>query len=255
MTPSELSLLVGGPDSGKSTFLVQLYGRLNAGRGHVTLTDTPASLRPVRDGLARLSQGLAVRHTSAGAEAIQELTLTQDNGLPLRLSIPDYPGEAVEELVDRRRISSHWRTLVAESRHWNLFVRIARVNGLPGLPERQDHSSDALEQPRELPMDIRLVELLPDPLSRASANRTLRCTPAGPDDRVVMLGRDPRPTRKCHADDGAERTNSAARRIRHEQLGRCLPTRRGTLGTGRAHWTRPSRTPASSTKAPKRWAT
>lgn len=160
MTDNELSLLIGGPDSGKSTFLVQLYGRLNAGRGHASLTDTPASLRPVRDGLARLSQGLAVSHTPAGTEAVQELTVRRDDGQQLRLSIPDYPGEAVDELVDRRRISAHWRNLVAQSASWKLFVRVARINGLPGLPEQQRRAMGLMEQPRELPMDIRLVELL-----------------------------------------------------------------------------------------------
>ena len=160
MTANELSLLIGGPDSGKSTFLVQLYGRLSAGRGHASLTDTPANLRPVRDGLARLSQGLAVSHTSAGTEAVQELTVRRGDGERLRLSIPDYPGEAVDELVDRRRISSHWRRLVAQSASWKLFVRVARIDGLPGLPEQQDRPFNVTEQPRELPMDIRLVELL-----------------------------------------------------------------------------------------------
>ena len=160
MTAGDLSLLIGGPDSGKSTFLVQLYGRLSVGQGHASLADTPASLRPVREGLARLSQGLAVSHTSAGTETVQELAVRRHDGELLRLSIPDYPGEAVDELVDGRRISSHWRTLIAESTSWRLFVRVARMDGLPGLPERQDRSPILTERTRELPMDIRLVELL-----------------------------------------------------------------------------------------------
>lgn len=157
---TELSLLVGGPSSGKTTFLVQLYGRLLHRTSTLSLADSPESLAPVRDGLTRLSQGLPVRHTSARVEVVQELAARRQDGTILRLSIPDYPGEVVDELVDNRHVSPHWRDLVTRSTRWNLFVRIEQMVGLPGLPEREDAAPEAVGASRELPLDIRLVELL-----------------------------------------------------------------------------------------------
>lgn len=157
---TELALLIGGPDSGKSTFLVQLYGRLRQGSSALSLASAPESLVPVRDGLARLSKGLPVRHTSAGVEAAQELTTKRQDGTTLRLSIPDYPGEAVDELVDTRHVSLHWHNLAVQSTRWNLFVRIERMASLPGLPEREEAPPAGTGRFGELPLDIRLVELL-----------------------------------------------------------------------------------------------
>ena len=157
---TELALLIGGPASGKSTFLVQLYGRLQQRTSTLSLADAPESLAPVRDGLDRLSQGLPVRHTSAKVDGIQELTARRQGGQILQLSIPDYPGEVVDELVDNRHISPDWRDLVTRSTNWNLFVRIERMAGLPSLPEREDVSPEATSTSRELPLDIRLIELL-----------------------------------------------------------------------------------------------
>ena len=157
---TELALLIGGPDSGKSTFLVQLYGRLRHGSSALSLAGAPESLAPVRDGLARLSRGLPVRHTSAGVEVAQELTTRRPDGTTLRLSIPDYPGEAANALVDTRHVSPHWRDLAVQSTSWNLFVRIERMASLPGLPEREEVAPADAGRSSELPLDIRLVELL-----------------------------------------------------------------------------------------------
>ena len=157
---TELALLIGGPDSGKSTFLVQLYGRLRHGSSALSLASAPESLGPVSDGLARLSEGLPVRHTSAGVEVAQELTTRRRDGTTLRLSIPDYPGEAVDELVDARHVSPHWCNLIVQSTSWNLFVRIERMASLPGLPEREEAAPASAGRASELPLDIRLVELL-----------------------------------------------------------------------------------------------
>ena len=157
---TELALLVGGPDSGKSTFLVQLYGRLRHGSNALSLAGAPESLGPVHDGLERLSMGLPVRHTSAGVEVAQELSTRRQDGTMLRLSIPDYPGEAVDELVDTRHVSPHWHNLAVQSTSWNLFVRIERMTSLPGLPQSEEAASADAGRSSGLPLDIRLVELL-----------------------------------------------------------------------------------------------
>ena len=180
----EHALLIGGPDSGKSTFLVQLYGRLRHGSGALSLASAPESLGPVRDGLARLSEGFPVRHTSAGSEIAQELTTKRRDGTTLRLSIPDYPGEAVDELVDARRVSPRWCNLAVQSTNWNLFVRVERMVSLPGLPAREEATPAEAGRAGELPLDIRLVELL-----QILRHERQRATPANthPPDLTVVL--------------------------------------------------------------------
>ena len=181
---TELALLIGGPDSGKSTFLVQLYGRLRLRSGALSLASAPESLGPVRDGLTRLSNGLPVRHTSAGVEVAQELTTKRPDGTTLQLSIPDYPGEAVDALVDTRHVSSHWSNLAVQSTSWNLFVRIERMASLPGLPAREEATLTETERASELPLDIRLVELL-----QILCHERQRAAPANthPPDLTVVL--------------------------------------------------------------------
>ncbi|MDE0268653.1 MAG: hypothetical protein OXI96_06415 [Acidimicrobiaceae bacterium] len=181
---TELVLLVGGPDSGKSTFLVQLYGRLRHGLSTLSLVGAPESLAAVHDGLDRLSQGLPVRHTSAGVKVIQELTMRRQDGEMLRLSIPDYPGEAIDELVNTRNISPHWRDLVVRSTRWNLFIRVERMSSLPSLPEFEEPMSEATAKSRGLPLDIRLVELLQ--ILRHERQRHM-LTDAFPPDLTVVL--------------------------------------------------------------------
>ena len=182
--PTDLALLVGGPGSGKSTFLVQLYGQLRREVSTLSLVNAPESLAAVRDGLDRLSQGLPVRHTSAGVKVVQELTTKLQNGEILRLSIPDYPGEALDELVDARNISPHWRGLVVQSTRWGLFVRIERMVSLPSLPENQESMLKATGGDRELPLDVRLVELLQILRHERQRHTTLD---AYPPDLIVVL--------------------------------------------------------------------
>lgn len=155
----ELALVIGGPATGKSTFLVQMYGRLQQTGGGLSLAEAPTNLETIRDGLARLSQGIPVRHTPAGVEAVQELLTEMPNGAVVRLAIPDYSGEAIDELVDDRRVSAHWRQLVTGSSRWFLFVRVEQMPDLPSLPAR-DAVPQTSDQARELPLDLRLVELL-----------------------------------------------------------------------------------------------
>lgn len=179
-------LMLGGPNTGKSTFLVQLYGRMESGQGRLIARGMPDDLSPISSGLRRLSSGLPLEHTRASDEqVVQRLPARAHDGEPVDFSIPEYAGETLDRLVLRHRISDRWRKQANESDQWLLFARLEQFAELPRVlnnpigelatakagPDGSGQASDdvgadgqtapAEELPSpELPLDMRLVELL-----------------------------------------------------------------------------------------------
>lgn len=179
-------LMLGGPNTGKSTFLVQLYGRMESGYGRLVARGMPDDLSPISSGLRRLSSGLPLEHTRASDEQIvQRLPAQTHAGEPVDFSIPEYAGETLDRMVLRHRIPNRWRKQADESDQWLLFTRLEQFAELPRLlnnpigelattkavPKESGQASDGVgandqmapaeELPSpELPLDMRLVELL-----------------------------------------------------------------------------------------------
>ena len=127
-------LMLGGPNTGKSTFLVQLYGRMAARVGRLVTRSAPADLTPISDGLQRLASGIPLEHTRTSAEhLVQHLPAAMDDGRLVDFNIPDYAGETLDDLVKSHRIPDHWRLLIKESDQWLLFVRLEQFAELPEL--------------------------------------------------------------------------------------------------------------------------
>ena len=189
-------LMLGGANTGKSTFLVQLYGRMAARMGRLVTRSAPADLKPISDGLQRLASGIPLEHTRTSADHLmQHLPAATNDGRSVDFNIPEYAGETLDDLVRSHRIPEHWRPLIAESDQWLLFVRLEQFGQLPELLSRpieepeavlssaalspheeaavagaSRHSAAASDGDEEvaaavagdteLPLDMRLVELL-----------------------------------------------------------------------------------------------
>ena len=188
-------LMLGGANAGKSTFLVQLYGRMAARMGRLVTPSAPADLRPISDGLQRLASGIPLEHTRTSAEHVmQHLPALTDDGRIVDFDIPEYAGETLDDLVRSHRVPERWRPLIEESDQWLLFVRLEQFAQLPELlnrpigepeavppgtalssgekagvaaPSHSSAGSDADEEvaspvvaDADLPLDMRLVELL-----------------------------------------------------------------------------------------------
>ena len=179
-------LMLGGANTGKSTFLVQLYGRMAARMGRLVSRSAPADLKPISDGLQRLASGIPLEHTRTSADHLmQHLPAATHDGRSVDFNIPEYAGETLDDLVRSHRIPEHWRPLIAESDQWLLFVRLEQFGQLPVLLSRpvkepeavlssaalspheeaavagaSRHSAAASDGDTELPLDMRLVELL-----------------------------------------------------------------------------------------------
>ena len=186
-------LMLGGANTGKSTFLVQLYGRMAAHMGQLVSRSTPADLKPISDGLQRLASGIPLEHTRTSADHLmQHLPAATHDGRSVDFDIPEYAGETLDDLVRSHHIPEHWRPLITESDQWLLFVRLEQFGQLPELlsrpikePEAETSSTalsphegatdtgtsrhpvaasegnaEVVAGDMELPLDMRLVELL-----------------------------------------------------------------------------------------------
>ena len=179
-------LMLGGANTGKSTFLVQLYGRMAAQMGQLVSRSAPADLKPISDGLQMLASGIPLEHTRTSADHLmQHLPAATHDGRSVDFNIPEYAGETLDDLVRSHRIPEYWQPLIAESDQWLLFVRLEQFGQLPELLSRpikepeavlscatpSPHeeaavadasipAAEASDGDTELPLDMRLVELL-----------------------------------------------------------------------------------------------
>ena len=158
---SGLVLVLGGSGTGKTTLLVQLFGRMQSADSRLRVASAPASLAPIRDGLASLAQGCPVSHTSSRVEVIQDLIAETSDGDRVEISIPDYAGETLDAVVESRRVPEWWRGHCAESNRWLLLVRVERMEEIPDFASDDSQlTSSSEDSTTQLPLDMRLVELL-----------------------------------------------------------------------------------------------
>ena len=165
LCPPGSVLLVGGPSTGKTTFVLQLYGRLRRDLGALRLRASPDSHAHLEKAMERLNEGLEVEHTSTDVYEELRLPLKMPDGAAKDLVWPDYGGEQVKAMMDDRRISSEWESRVLSAEGWLIFLRPDRV-GDPGdithRPMEELLRSDAPRPTASVPWSdqARIIELL-----------------------------------------------------------------------------------------------
>jgi hypothetical protein len=159
-------LVLGGPSVGKTTFLMQLYGRVATEECMFKLRQAPESLTAIKDGWNRLQQGFPPGHTPHGTDASLTLPVVDAVGRYIDITVPDYAGEDLRRIGEQRRFSDRWRHLAAGSDHWLLVMRLAQHPDIPDLitrPIGELASTGPLvasEHNPSLPADMLAVELL-----------------------------------------------------------------------------------------------
>jgi len=137
-------LLLGGPDSGKTHFAGQLYGRLKRNPGLLELRDTPADLSALEEVLHCLENGHAAEHTSAGTWTDVLLPLRDKHGNELDLRWPDYGGEQLLTIFTERQVTEAWRSELRLADGWLLLIRLKKETTYPdALTELANRSSDS----------------------------------------------------------------------------------------------------------------
>ena len=141
-------VLLGGPNSGKTHFAGQLYGRLKRNPGLLELRDTPADLSALEEVLHCLENGHAAEHTSAGTWTDVLLPLKDQRGNVLDLRWPDYGGEQLQTIFKDRQVTEAWRSELRQAEGWLLLIRLKKETTYPSaLVELAKRSSDANEAP------------------------------------------------------------------------------------------------------------
>lgn len=129
-------LVVGGPDTGKTLYGAQLLGRLNDGHGRLVMRGAAENISPLEEAHRRLAQGRTASHTSM--HFYQELRLPVELPGSRRMDLiwPDYGGEQIEDMMQRRRISLAWRRRLGVCDGWLLFVRLDRARSYDDILSR-----------------------------------------------------------------------------------------------------------------------
>ena len=166
-------LMLGLSDTGKTTFLAQLFGRMRASEGALRLREAPADITTIRDAYARLAEGLSVQHTTSDVTELPlALPAVTPSGEHVEINMPDYAGESLARLVREHHIDDMWRGMLTSSDLWLLFVRLEQF---PEVPDLLDKPAGAIIESRQkaakddsrtkgsasdLPLDMQLVELM-----------------------------------------------------------------------------------------------
>jgi energy-coupling factor transporter ATP-binding protein EcfA2 len=166
-------LVLGAHESGKTTFVVQLLGRVQrVQEGRLRARAAPSSLVPYKAALERIEEGRAPEHTERSLFAETPLPLVHDTAGPVDLVWPEYAGETIQQMVTSRRVPQHWYDRVQQSDVWLLFVRPSTTFVAPDVISRRilpvpGESVPAGEEPQgeeagvtELSSQASLVELL-----------------------------------------------------------------------------------------------
>lgn len=136
------TLIIGGPNAGKTHFGGQLYGRLQTKAGLYKITSPPENLMVFKEVLENLNEGKSAGHTNVSAHELLEIQVEDTNGVKSVFSFPDYGGEQVKSIVNDRRINRIWKNQIEKSNSWMLFIRLDEIPPLEdvvnrGLPQQE----------------------------------------------------------------------------------------------------------------------
>ena len=128
--PSKL-LVLGGPDSGKSTYRAQLYQRVEHEEdGELHLVESVGDITSLKGDVDRLVQGLQPMHTHL--DIYNSTTLVVEDRAKRRLSLEfaDYGGEQMRRIGETNAVPSPWVERAQQSQSWLIFVRIDQIRSM-----------------------------------------------------------------------------------------------------------------------------
>jgi hypothetical protein len=115
--------LFGESSAGKSHYGGQLLSRIQIDGCELTLRDAPTDISLFNEVRAKLNSGLLAAHTPSSVYRESIWPVVDSKGQTLDLSWPDYGGEQVTQLIEKRVIAEEWLKRVQSADGWMLMVR------------------------------------------------------------------------------------------------------------------------------------
>lgn len=121
-------LIIGLPDSGKTTFLAQLYVRIKKRKGKLRLSKNADDLniKAIESAVTALANGNTTKTTSAddNLEVVLPVTLGDSE---FKLVCPDYGGEQIRNIGDLLEVNQEMQDRVKSSDQWLFFIRPGEI--------------------------------------------------------------------------------------------------------------------------------
>lgn len=178
-------LVLGGPSAGKTHYAGQLLGRLRRDRqGKLRLRPGGVEdLSKLEEVLSCLEEGRAAGHTPAETWTGIRCELETSTGSQILIEWPEYAGERLIAIIERRVLPAEWRNSISNAKGWILFIRPSNLQVYEDLLERPTGVAPVHTQADECNIDgkgwddrARYVELL-QMLTFAAGRSTFRRTP------------------------------------------------------------------------------
>nr|WP_276598915.1 hypothetical protein [Nannocystis sp. SCPEA4] len=159
--------MLGGPNSGKTHYAGQLYGRLRRRPGVLGLRQdqgTPPDLGALEEVLRCLEEGRLADHTPTTSWEEVALPLVDASGRAMDLRWPDYGGEQLRALFAQRAVPDTWRERLIKADGWVLLVRLSAEvkypDALEELAKRPNDQQPNIERVERWDANAQWVELL-----------------------------------------------------------------------------------------------
>jgi hypothetical protein len=147
-------LVLGGPDSGKSTYRGQVFQRFEHKPGELRLVKSVGDVTAIERDVDRLAQGLQPNHTSSNTYVTTDFALCDSSGRQYELKFADYDGEQVRRMSNSNLLPALWVERAQQADSWLLFLRIDNVRAVKnfmahpvGSGPRTEAKSDAKPEP------------------------------------------------------------------------------------------------------------
>lgn len=153
-------LIIGGPNTGKTHFGIQLYERINSRQFEFKIDpeNRPSDLTIFEDGLKNIYNGKRAAHTEASANRSIELKITDIKNSEVKLAFPDYAGEQITSIVDNRKVNDLWQDYIENSTSWVLFIRLNELTTLEDIVNKGIPSAEEIQKRNSQPPPVKISE-------------------------------------------------------------------------------------------------
>ena len=161
--PDKSILLIGESGVGKSHYGGQLLKRLMQEDGRIRMDGAATNLEPFEAAMARLDAGVSADHTSTAVYHESRWPVIDEEGRKANLIWPDYGGEQIKNIIDKRRLPHAWLKRITQSLGWLLLIRLQGTRVEDDIFSRPLTSlEESSREPGEAPLSdqARLIELL-----------------------------------------------------------------------------------------------